>query len=73
LEPPINHWKASHANRDAININIYGAMEPVCNAMMQWINEHGYTPTGVAYEFYYNSPDQVPERLVLTKIVFPLK
>ncbi|MEW6623889.1 MAG: GyrI-like domain-containing protein [Bacillota bacterium] len=48
-------------------------MEPVCNAMMQWINEHGYTPTGVAYEFYYNSPDQVPERLVLTKIVFPLK
>lgn len=51
----------------------YNQMEPVYHAMMQWINENGYTPTGVAYEFYYNSPMEVPESELLTKIVFPLK
>lgn len=51
----------------------YYQIEPVYNAMAQWINENGYTPTGVAYEFYYNSPMDVPESELLTKIVFPLK
>jgi effector-binding domain-containing protein len=51
----------------------YNGMEPVYNAMMQWINENGHTPTGVAYEFYYNSPEEVPESELLTKVVFPLK
>ena len=51
----------------------YDQTEPVYNAMMQWINENGHTPTGVAYEFYYNSPMEVPESELLTKIVFPLK
>ena len=57
----------------------YSQMGPVYNAMTQWINENGYTPTGVAYEFYYNapigsgSPVEVPESELLTKIVFPLK
>ncbi len=51
----------------------YIKMEPVYNAMMQWIAENGHTPTGVAYEFYYNSPNDVPESELLTKIVFPLK
>lgn len=51
----------------------YNQMEPVYNAMMQWINENGYTPTGVAYEFYYNCPAEVLESELLTKIVFPLK
>jgi len=48
-------------------------MEPVYNAMMQWINENGHMPTGVSYEFYYNSPAEVQESELLTKIVFPLK
>ncbi|MDH7578975.1 MAG: GyrI-like domain-containing protein [Bacillota bacterium] len=51
----------------------YNEMGPVYNAMMQWIKENGYTPTGVAYEFYYNSPADVPESELLTKVVFPLK
>lgn len=51
----------------------YSGMEQVYNAMMQWINENSYTPTGVSYEFYYNSPMDVPESELLTKIVFPLK
>jgi len=54
-------------------------MMPVYNAITKWINENGYKPTGVAYEFYYNSPLgsgaplEVPESELLTKIVFPLK
>lgn len=51
----------------------YSQTEPVYKAMMQWMNENGHTPTGVAYEFYYNSPMEVPESELLTKIVFPLK
>jgi len=51
----------------------YNKMEPVYNSMMQWINENGHEPIGAAYEFYYNSPMDVPENELLTKIVFPLK
>lgn len=51
----------------------YAEMEPVYNAMMAWIGEKGYEPTGVSYEYYYNSPAEVPESELLTKIVFPLK
>lgn len=51
----------------------YHAMEPAYHAMMQWIEENGYTPTGVSYEFYYNSPGEVDESELLTKIMFPLK
>ena len=51
----------------------YKEMEPVYNAMMQWMAENGHTPTGVGYEFYYNSPNEVPESELLTRIVFPLK
>ena len=51
----------------------YNQIEPVYNAMAKWINENGHTPTGVAYEFYYNSPMEVPESELLTKVVFPLK
>lgn len=51
----------------------YNEMEPVYNAMSQWMKDNGHTPTGVFYEFYYNSPLEVPEKELLTKIVFPLK
>jgi len=51
----------------------YQKMAPVYEAMMQWMNENAYTPNGIAYEFYYNSPVEVPESDLLTKIVFPLK
>lgn len=51
----------------------YQGMEPVYEAVTKWIQEKGYVPTGVAYEFYYNSPMEVPESDLLTKIVFPLK
>lgn len=51
----------------------YKDMEGPYNAMAKWLNENGHTPTGVSYEFYYNSPMDVPESELLTKIVFPIK
>lgn len=51
----------------------YSAMAPIYNAMNQWMSENGYQPSGVVYEFYYNSPIEVPESELLTKIVFLLK
>ncbi len=51
----------------------YAEMAPTYEAMTAWIAENGYTPTGVCYELYYNSPMDVPESELLTKIVFLLK
>lgn len=51
----------------------YEEMEPVYNALIEWIGEKGLEPTGISYEYYYNSPAEVPVSELLTKIVFPLK
>lgn len=51
----------------------YSQMEPAYNAMNAWLGENRHEPTGVVYEFYYNSPMEVPESELLTKVVFLLK
>lgn len=51
----------------------YSQMESVYTDMLQWISEQGLAPTGVAYEYYYNSPADVPESELLTRIVFPVQ
>lgn len=51
----------------------YEQMAPVYEAMTAWMNENGHIPTGVCYEFYYNSPMDVPVSELLTKVVFLLK
>lgn len=51
----------------------YNGMAPVYEAMSKWVSENGHVPTGISYEYYYNSPADVPENELLTKIVFPLK
>ena len=48
-------------------------MEQPYNEMIKWISNNGYEPTGIAYEYYYNNPDEVPESELLTRIVMPLK
>ncbi len=40
---------------------------------MQWTKEQGYEPAGIFYEYYFNSPAEVPETELLTRIVMPLK
>lgn len=51
----------------------YSQMVPLYNAMNEWISEKGYTAAGTAYEYYYNSPEDVPESELLTKVVLPLR
>lgn len=48
-------------------------MEQTCGAMTRWMAEKGYEPTGVAYEYYYNSPEEVPVSELLTGIVLPVR
>ena len=50
----------------------YSGMEQPYNEMAQWMEVHGYTPAGVSYEYYFNSPQEVPESELLTKIVMPV-
>ncbi|WP_319469652.1 GyrI-like domain-containing protein [uncultured Trichococcus sp.] len=48
----------------------YMEMPPVYEEIQKWIKDNGYKPLGPVYEHYYNSPEEVPESELLTKIVF---
>jgi len=48
-------------------------MEEPYNEIFKWIEENGYSPSGVYYEHYYNSPDKAPEGELLTKIIIPVR
>lgn len=50
----------------------YTQMALVYDAMNEWMAKNNYVPTGIVYELYYNSPGEVPETELLTKIVFPV-
>lgn len=51
----------------------YAQMEPVYNEMNKWIQDNNLEPTGIAYEYYYNGPHEVPESELLTRISLPVK
>jgi effector-binding domain-containing protein len=42
-------------------------------ALTKLVSEKGLTPTGVSYEFYYNSPMDTEPSKLQTLIMFPLK
>ncbi|PTQ84916.1 effector-binding domain-containing protein [Trichococcus patagoniensis] len=48
----------------------YMEMPPAYEEIQKWIKDQGYKPLGPVYEHYYNSPEEVPESELLTKIVF---
>lgn len=51
----------------------YSQMEEPYEAMTKWIQENGHEALGISYEYYYNSPMEVEESELLTKIVMPIK
>lgn len=51
----------------------YKEMESTYTELNKWMQENGHQPSGVVYEYYYNSPMEVEESELLTKIVFLLK
>jgi len=54
------------------HIGPYDQCGPAYEALTQWIKDHGYETTGVAYELYLSGPETPPEE-IRTQIVFPLK
>ncbi|HWP97956.1 MAG TPA: GyrI-like domain-containing protein [Syntrophomonadaceae bacterium] len=55
-----------------IHVGPYSQVEPAYQALTQWMNESGHTPSGIAYEFYLNDPAETPENELQTRIMFSL-
>lgn len=51
---------------------IYAEMGPAYDALKQYVEQSGFEPTGVVYEFYLNSPDEAALEDLETRIVFPV-
>jgi effector-binding domain-containing protein len=50
----------------------YAELRPAYEALTNFVNEHNLETIGVVYEFYLNSPVEVPQEELKTQIVFPL-
>lgn len=57
----------------AMHVGRYSDIAPAYDALVQFVKEQGYKPTGVSYEFYLNDPETTPQEKLQTQIVFPLK
>jgi effector-binding domain-containing protein len=51
----------------------YSGLSSIYDAMNQWMADQGIEPTGVVYEYYFNSPEEVSESELLTKVVYLVK
>jgi len=51
----------------------YGEIESAYVALLQWMQQNGHQPSGVAYEVYLNDPEQTPPEQLQTRIIFPLE
>ncbi len=51
----------------------YAYMTYIYDEMLKWILLKGLEPSSLVYEYYFNSPQNVPENELLTKIEFSLK
>ena len=56
-----------------VHVGPYSDIEPAYEALARWVDENGYEPSGVAYEFYLNDPEETPPEELMTEIMFPLK
>ena len=56
-----------------IHVGPYDSIEPAYNALADWAKQNGVEPTGVAYEYYLNDPNQDPPVPAETEVRFSLK
>jgi len=56
-----------------IHTGPYSEIEPAYNILTEWVDDNGYEPSGIAYEFYLNDPDKTRPNKLQTKIQFLLK
>ena len=55
-----------------LHVGAYPTLGAAYDALQEYVQEKGYTVSGVAYEFYLNSPATTPEDELQTHILFPL-
>jgi effector-binding domain-containing protein len=51
----------------------YTDLKPVYQELFDWIEENGCKPKGLYYEYYFNSPGDVAEKNLSTRIVIPVE
>jgi effector-binding domain-containing protein len=51
----------------------YNEINAAYDALTNWIDGHGYEPTGVSYEIYLNDPSETPPEKLQTQLLFPLE
>jgi len=56
-----------------IHTGPYSEIEPAYNTLTKWVDDNGYKPSGIAYEFYLNDPGDTPPDKLQTQILFLLK
>ena len=56
-----------------IHTGPYSEIEPAYNILTKWVDDNGYEPSGIAYEFYLNDPEKTPPDKLQTQILFLLK
>ncbi len=56
-----------------LHVGTYDSMVPAYDALTDFIKQEGYEPTGIAYEYYLNDPNEDPSGIPETEIRFPLK
>lgn len=50
----------------------YDQVGPAYEELTQFVQQQGYIPSGVAYEWYLNDPAAVPPQELQTDVVFPV-
>jgi len=72
--PMKNYIEASELPRgtyvQCIHVGPYSTMESTYSKLMEWMNANEYKSNGVAYEFYLNDPENVPDEKLKTRIMF---
>lgn len=56
-----------------LHIGSYDSVGPAYDALAAFVQQQGYEPTGIAYEYYLNDPNEDPKVEPQTEIRFPLK
>jgi effector-binding domain-containing protein len=55
-----------------VYVGPYEGIKEAYDALTQYAQEHGYAPSGPAYEIYLTDPMQTPPEQLMTEVMFPL-
>jgi effector-binding domain-containing protein len=55
-----------------LHVGPYDQLGSAYTALEAFVREQGRTASGLAFEFYYNSPEETPPEQLQTLVMFPL-